>query len=227
FPTYEMDMDEAEKMPWVCKDLSDLRIRIRGLNTAVKIERAIRLWLAERKNKRKRKWYLEDLEMASVDSDSDDDHDVDDDDDEEEEKNKKTTNKEKKKKKKKKKKTSKKIKLDEDGDINVSFELHSPEQGDQAEDTEDADATKDDADTPKGDANPSKDDTKDDAGENNDEINPVVDENAAEDQFAITSVIAKNDTSIEARVARLLLEFEFMHTVWLGTRIYHSWEDSP
>ncbi|KAF9352721.1 hypothetical protein BGX34_012013 [Mortierella sp. NVP85] len=47
---YEMNMDEAEKVPWVCK-LGVLRIRIRGLDTKAKIERVIQLWLKERSNK--------------------------------------------------------------------------------------------------------------------------------------------------------------------------------
>ncbi|KAF9994011.1 hypothetical protein BGZ65_010395, partial [Modicella reniformis] len=132
-------------------DLSDLRIRIRGFNTAVKIERAIRLWLAERKNKRKRKWYLEDLEMASAGGKEQEDREQGEEEEEEEEE-------------------EEDLKKDQTTWM-VSFELHSQEQDDQTEGTEDADATKDDAGSLKGDANP-----KDD--ESNDEIHPIVDENA-------------------------------------------------
>ena len=69
WPMYEMDMDEAEKTPWVCKWLGVLRIRIRGLDTKAKIERAIQLWLEARSHKRKRKW----TDTGSSDDKSDDD----------------------------------------------------------------------------------------------------------------------------------------------------------
>jgi len=69
WPMYEMNMDEAEKTPWVCKWLGVLRIRIRGLDTKAKIERAIQLWLKERTHKRKRKW----TDTGSSDDKSDDD----------------------------------------------------------------------------------------------------------------------------------------------------------
>ncbi|KAG0000942.1 hypothetical protein BGZ79_005289 [Entomortierella chlamydospora] len=46
----EIDMDEVEKTEWVCIDLKSLRIRIRGLDTKDKINRAIELWVQGRKN---------------------------------------------------------------------------------------------------------------------------------------------------------------------------------
>ncbi|KAK3828068.1 MAG: hypothetical protein J3Q66DRAFT_409238 [Benniella sp.] len=71
WPMYEMNMDDAEKAPWVCKWLGVLRIRIRGLDTKTKIDRAIQLWLKERSNKRKRKW-TDAMDMDSSDDKSDD-----------------------------------------------------------------------------------------------------------------------------------------------------------
>jgi len=58
---YEMDMDDIEKSKWGCHDLESLYIRIRGLDTKEKIDRAIQLWREGRnpikapikKNKRK------------------------------------------------------------------------------------------------------------------------------------------------------------------------------
>jgi len=44
FPLYEMSMDDIEKAKWKCRDLEELFIRIRGLNTKEKIDRAIQLW---------------------------------------------------------------------------------------------------------------------------------------------------------------------------------------
>jgi len=44
FPLYEMDMGDIEKAKWKCHDLETLYIRIRGLNTKEKIDRAIQLW---------------------------------------------------------------------------------------------------------------------------------------------------------------------------------------
>ncbi|KAK3827989.1 MAG: hypothetical protein J3Q66DRAFT_321573 [Benniella sp.] len=41
---YEMDMDDIEKSKWACHDLISLFIRVRGLNTKKKIDRAIQLW---------------------------------------------------------------------------------------------------------------------------------------------------------------------------------------
>ncbi|KAF9134233.1 hypothetical protein BGW39_007704 [Mortierella sp. 14UC] len=42
----EMDMDDVERGRWVCKDLTTLRIRIKGLDTEEKIVRTIGLWRA-------------------------------------------------------------------------------------------------------------------------------------------------------------------------------------
>ncbi|KAG0003554.1 hypothetical protein BGZ80_003521 [Entomortierella chlamydospora] len=44
FPNHEMDMDEIELSPWACTNLSDLRVRIKGLDTRDKIERTLARW---------------------------------------------------------------------------------------------------------------------------------------------------------------------------------------
>ncbi|KAF8944351.1 hypothetical protein BGZ47_004357 [Haplosporangium gracile] len=44
FYFHEMDMDDVEAAEWICKSLTTLRIRIKGLDTAEKILRAIALW---------------------------------------------------------------------------------------------------------------------------------------------------------------------------------------
>ncbi|KAF9560536.1 hypothetical protein EC968_006123 [Mortierella alpina] len=49
FPLCEVEMDDIEKGDWECKGLKKLRIRIAGLDTAVKIDRAIGLWLDGRR----------------------------------------------------------------------------------------------------------------------------------------------------------------------------------
>ncbi|KAG0223357.1 hypothetical protein BGX31_008554, partial [Mortierella sp. GBA43] len=51
FPTIEMDMDDIETKEWACTRLKALNIRIRGLNTKGKINRAIDLWRTHRKER--------------------------------------------------------------------------------------------------------------------------------------------------------------------------------
>lgn len=46
FHSHEMDMDDVEMGEWVCKDLSLLRIRVKGLDTKDKILKAVALWRA-------------------------------------------------------------------------------------------------------------------------------------------------------------------------------------
>ncbi|KAK3827984.1 MAG: hypothetical protein J3Q66DRAFT_321564 [Benniella sp.] len=41
---YEMDMDDVERADWGCRNLEELHIRVRGLDTKEKINRAIQLW---------------------------------------------------------------------------------------------------------------------------------------------------------------------------------------
>jgi len=43
---HEMEMDDIEKVEWVCKDLKHLQIRVKGLDTKDKILRTIALWRA-------------------------------------------------------------------------------------------------------------------------------------------------------------------------------------
>ncbi|KAF9947375.1 hypothetical protein BGZ72_010600 [Mortierella alpina] len=50
FPMYRADMDNIESGEWECKRLKEIRIRIAGLDTAEKIDRAIQLWLDGRRN---------------------------------------------------------------------------------------------------------------------------------------------------------------------------------
>ncbi|KAG0220519.1 hypothetical protein BGX31_010927 [Mortierella sp. GBA43] len=47
-PLYEMNMDDIEDVKWTCHNLKKLDIRIQGLNTKEKIDRAIQLWIAAR-----------------------------------------------------------------------------------------------------------------------------------------------------------------------------------
>ncbi|KAF9114072.1 hypothetical protein BGX27_000203 [Mortierella sp. AM989] len=49
FLLHEMDMDEVEPANWGCSTLESLYIKIRGLDTAEKINRAIQLWIEWRK----------------------------------------------------------------------------------------------------------------------------------------------------------------------------------
>ncbi|KAF9157752.1 hypothetical protein BGX21_002734 [Mortierella sp. AD011] len=51
FQDHEMDMDEIEQTPWVCEDLEDLRVRIKGLDTRDMIEGAINKWRVGRKQR--------------------------------------------------------------------------------------------------------------------------------------------------------------------------------
>jgi hypothetical protein len=44
FPSLEMDMDDIDTTAWGCHDLEKLYIRVRGLDTKPKIDRAIQLW---------------------------------------------------------------------------------------------------------------------------------------------------------------------------------------
>ncbi|KAF9397796.1 hypothetical protein BGX21_008497 [Mortierella sp. AD011] len=46
-----MDMSHVEKSLWKCSDLKVLRARIKGLDTAEKIDRALQLWVEGRKVK--------------------------------------------------------------------------------------------------------------------------------------------------------------------------------
>ncbi|KAF9935603.1 hypothetical protein BGZ65_003235 [Modicella reniformis] len=47
-PYYEMDVDDIEGEEWICHGLEVLYIRIHGLNTKEKIDRAIQLWIEGR-----------------------------------------------------------------------------------------------------------------------------------------------------------------------------------
>ncbi|KAF9963986.1 hypothetical protein BGZ70_007071 [Mortierella alpina] len=49
FPEYMLDMDDIEKLPWVCEGLRDLRVRIRGLDTAEKIQTVLSTWATRRR----------------------------------------------------------------------------------------------------------------------------------------------------------------------------------
>jgi len=44
FPSFEMDMDDVDHTKWACQDLEELHIRIQGLDTKEKIDRAVKLW---------------------------------------------------------------------------------------------------------------------------------------------------------------------------------------
>ncbi|KAG0214698.1 hypothetical protein B0O80DRAFT_447151 [Mortierella sp. GBAus27b] len=67
-PNLEMDMDEIEKTPWSCIRLRSLYIRIRGLNTKGKIDRAIKLWIEHRNGMREAENIMEVGEAMEVDS---------------------------------------------------------------------------------------------------------------------------------------------------------------
>ncbi|CAO3566967.1 unnamed protein product [Mortierella alpina] len=49
FPEYMLDMDDIEKEPWKCEGLRDLRVRIRGLDTAEKIQTVLSTWATRRR----------------------------------------------------------------------------------------------------------------------------------------------------------------------------------
>ncbi|KAG0248706.1 hypothetical protein BG011_009989 [Mortierella polycephala] len=56
---HQMDIDHVEESEWACKQLRSLRVRIRGLDTEGKVDRALQLWLQERRKKNgmdKKKW---------------------------------------------------------------------------------------------------------------------------------------------------------------------------
>ncbi|KAF9925688.1 hypothetical protein BGZ65_007616, partial [Modicella reniformis] len=54
FPLYEMNIDDIEDATWECYNLETLHIRVRGLNTKEKIDRAIQLWTEGRIANRKK-----------------------------------------------------------------------------------------------------------------------------------------------------------------------------
>ncbi|KAG0276235.1 hypothetical protein BGZ95_007814 [Linnemannia exigua] len=41
---HEMDMDEVEMGDWICRDLKEIRLRVKGLNIKDNILKAIVLW---------------------------------------------------------------------------------------------------------------------------------------------------------------------------------------
>ncbi|KAG0001121.1 hypothetical protein BGZ79_005060 [Entomortierella chlamydospora] len=49
FEVHVMDMDHVEESLWICSELKVLRARIKGLDTAEKIGRALQLWVEGRK----------------------------------------------------------------------------------------------------------------------------------------------------------------------------------
>ncbi|KAF9571186.1 hypothetical protein EC968_000874 [Mortierella alpina] len=49
FPMYMMEMDEIEKVAWVCEGLRDLRVRIKGLDSAEKIQTVLSMWATRRR----------------------------------------------------------------------------------------------------------------------------------------------------------------------------------
>ncbi|KAF9186704.1 hypothetical protein BGZ50_002366 [Haplosporangium sp. Z 11] len=49
---HEMDMDHVEASEWTCRQLQELRVRIRGLDTKEKVDRALQLWLEERRREK-------------------------------------------------------------------------------------------------------------------------------------------------------------------------------
>ncbi|KAF9917443.1 hypothetical protein BX616_000979 [Lobosporangium transversale] len=55
FPTHEMNMDMVEQFPWICKDLTYLGVRIRGLDTKDLIMTVIKKWARGCHARRRRK----------------------------------------------------------------------------------------------------------------------------------------------------------------------------
>ncbi|KAF9114068.1 hypothetical protein BGX27_000199 [Mortierella sp. AM989] len=51
-PLLEMNIEDIEKIGWTCTNLVELRIRIKGLDTAQKIDKVVELWLEGRSKKR-------------------------------------------------------------------------------------------------------------------------------------------------------------------------------
>ncbi|KAF9355918.1 hypothetical protein BGX26_005965 [Mortierella sp. AD094] len=64
-PEQEIDIEDVEMSEWSCRYLRDLQIRIRGLNTKQKVDRAIQLWLEKRDKRR------ENLKSNNDDDDDD------------------------------------------------------------------------------------------------------------------------------------------------------------
>ncbi|KAF9993385.1 hypothetical protein BGZ80_002638 [Entomortierella chlamydospora] len=48
---HEMDMDHVEEDEWICDGLRHLRVRIRGLDSKEKVDKALRLWKEGREKK--------------------------------------------------------------------------------------------------------------------------------------------------------------------------------
>ncbi|KAF9352269.1 hypothetical protein BGX34_012233 [Mortierella sp. NVP85] len=45
FPSHEMDMDDVDRIPWVCHDLETLHVRVKGLNSNELVNRALQMWV--------------------------------------------------------------------------------------------------------------------------------------------------------------------------------------
>ncbi|KAK3828034.1 MAG: hypothetical protein J3Q66DRAFT_363216 [Benniella sp.] len=45
FPFHEMDMDDVDRIPWVCHDLETLYVRVKGLNSNELVNRALQMWI--------------------------------------------------------------------------------------------------------------------------------------------------------------------------------------
>jgi hypothetical protein len=55
FPEHEMDMDDIDRFPWVCRDLEELHIRIKDLNTKDLIDEVLSKWVHEKSRRLARK----------------------------------------------------------------------------------------------------------------------------------------------------------------------------
>ncbi|KAF9980397.1 hypothetical protein BGZ65_005155 [Modicella reniformis] len=65
FPLYEMNIDDIEEATWECYSLERLHIRVHGLNTKKKIDRAIHLWTEGRIAIRKKQTNDEEMPTLS------------------------------------------------------------------------------------------------------------------------------------------------------------------
>ncbi|KAG0221040.1 hypothetical protein BGX31_010256 [Mortierella sp. GBA43] len=55
FPKHEMHMDDIDRFPWVCRDLEELHIRIKDLNTKDLIDGSLSKWLHQKSKRSARK----------------------------------------------------------------------------------------------------------------------------------------------------------------------------
>ncbi|KAF9999337.1 hypothetical protein BGZ65_005298 [Modicella reniformis] len=66
-PFHEMNMDDVDRIPWMCHDLQVLHVRIKNLNTIDKINKALQMWVDGKKAKLGNNIINKDKEQATID----------------------------------------------------------------------------------------------------------------------------------------------------------------